>query len=57
MSNYYVQVLGIADKINELNDKLNNFSTENMDNIWVGVAIMGVLLVLAVWGINTLNKK
>ena len=56
MSNYYLQILGIIDKLNEWNEQLNGFASEHMDNVWVGVAILGVIMIVAVWGINTLNK-
>ena len=55
MINYF-QLLGIVDKLNEWNEKLNGFASEHMDNVWVGTAVLGVLIVVAVWGIQTLNK-
>ena len=55
MSNYF-QILGVIDKLNEWNDKLNEFASGHLDNVWVGTAILGVLLIVAVWGVRTLNK-
>ena len=55
MSNY-IQFLGLIDKLNEWNEQLNEFAAGHMDNVWVGVAIIGVVMVVAVWGINVLNK-
>lgn len=56
MSNYYLQILGIIDKLNEWNEQLNGFASEHMDNVWVGVAVLGVIMAVAIWGINALNK-
>ncbi len=52
----YIQVLGIIDKLNEWNEQLNGFASEHLDSVWVGTAILAVLIVAAVWGIQTLNK-
>lgn len=57
MSQYYPYILGIMDTINDWNEKLNNFSSQHMDNVWVGAACMGVILLVAFWGVNTLNKR
>ena len=56
MINNYFQILGIIDKLNEWNEQLNGFAAEHMDNVWVGTAILLVIIVVSVWGINTLNK-
>ena len=56
MINYY-QLLSIMDTLNDWNEKFNKFAEARMDNVWVGVAIGAGLLVLAIWGINVLNKK
>ena len=56
MSSQMFQVLGIIDKLNEINEKLNGYAAGHMDNVWVGVAIIGVLMLVVVWGINILNK-
>lgn len=50
-------VMGIIDKLNEWNEELNNFSAEHLDNVFVGTVIIGVLIVIAFWGVQTLNKK
>ena len=55
--NYYPYILGIVDKLNDWNEKLNAFAAEHMDNVGVGTAIAGIILVMSIWGINTLNKK
>ena len=45
------------DTINEWNEKLNKFAADHMDNVGVGTAVAGIILIMAIWGINTLNKK
>lgn len=57
MTNYYSQILSLMDTLNEWNEKLNSFAASHMDNVWVGTVIGGGLLVLAIWGINALNRK
>ena len=57
MNNYYPMILGIGDKINDLNEKLNGFAAEHLDNVWAGVAVLAVIVLVAFWGINTLNKR
>ena len=54
---YYPLILGIIDTLNDWNDKLDDFAASHMDSVGVGTAILGVILVVSVWGINTLNKK
>ena len=54
---YITNVLGIIDKINELNDKFNAFAAEHLDNVWAGVAVLGVIIVVAFWGICFFNKR
>ena len=56
MTNYY-QLLSIMDTLNDWNEKINKFAEARMDNVWVGTVIGGGLLVLAIWGINALNRK
>lgn len=56
MINCY-QLLSLMDTLNDWNEKFNKFAEAHMDNVWVGVAIGAGLLVLAIWGINVLNKK
>lgn len=55
--NYLPLLLGFMDKIEEWNDKLNTYAGNHMDNVLIGCLIIGVLLVCAFAGINTLNKK
>ena len=57
MSNYYFQVLGIIDKLNEWNEQLNGFAQEHLDSVWVGAAAIGIIMVIVVWGINHLHLK
>ena len=57
MTNYYSQILSLMDTLNEWNEKLNSFAASHMDNVWVGTVIGAGLLVLAIWGINALNRK
>ncbi len=54
--NYYPQTLGIMDKLNEWNDKLNGIAASHMDNVWVGVLIMAVLLFIVFIGMGALKK-
>lgn len=53
----YVQILGILDKLYDLNEKFNKFADENLGSVWVGAAIFGAILVIVFWGIGNLNKK
>lgn len=50
-------VLGLMDTINDWNEKLNSFAAGHMDNVWVGALVVGLVFVIAAWGIRTLNKK
>ncbi|MBQ9018757.1 MAG: hypothetical protein IJ097_00405 [Bacilli bacterium] len=56
MNNYFFNILGFMDTINELNEKLSSFTSKNMDNVFVGTIVFGIILVVAFWGIRTLNK-
>lgn len=57
MYNLYPQILGIIDKLNEWNDELSKFASEHMDNVGFGTLMLGALIIVAFWGINTLNKN
>lgn len=57
MYNIYPQILGLIDKLNDLNDKLSKFASEHMDNVGFGTIMLGVLIVVAFWAINALNKN
>ena len=57
MIDMYPMVLGVMEKINEWNDKLNGFASEHLDNVWSGVAILAVIILVAFWAISALNKK
>lgn len=53
----YPQILGIMDTLNDMNDKLNDWAGGHMDNVAVGTAVLGVIIVISFWGISTLNKR
>ncbi len=55
--NNYALILGIMDTLNDWNEKLNGFASSHMDNVFVGAAAVGIIFVVAAWGINTLNKR
>lgn len=57
MYKYYPLILGIMDKIEEWNEKLNAFAGERMDNVVVGTLVLGVLILVGFYGISALNKK
>lgn len=57
MCRYGLQLLGIIDKLNDWNEKLNGFASKNLDNVWVGALIVGLVFIVSIWGINTLNRK
>ena len=57
MINKYSLILGIVDKIEEWNEKLNAFAGEHMDNVLIGSLVVGVLIFVAFSGVNALNKK
>mgnify|MGYP007069897007 CR=1 FL=1 len=54
---FYPQILGLIDTLNDWNDKLNDFASSHMDNVWVGAAAVGIAFFLAAWGIRALNKR
>lgn len=51
-----INFLGIVDKINELNEKINNSIGDKFGNVYFGVAILAVLIIVVIFGINELNK-
>lgn len=57
MYNFYPLILSFMDTLNDWNEKLNNFAEKHLNNVGVGTAIIGILFVVAVWGIGALNKK
>ena len=57
MQNFYPLILGIMDTLNDWNDKLNDIEADKIDNIWVGTIILGILIVVEFFGVQTLNKK
>lgn len=56
MISNYILFLDLISKINEINEKLNEFTGKYMDNALVGAAVVIVILVVAYSGVNTLNK-
>lgn len=57
MYKYYPMILGIMDKIEEWDEKLNAFAAEHMDNVLVGTLMLGLIILVAFYGIGELNKK
>lgn len=57
MYRYYPMILGILDTLTDWNEKLNKWAGSHMDNVGVGTALIIGIMVVAVWGINELNKK
>ena len=57
MYRYGLQLLGIIDKLNDWNEKLNGLVGENFGQLGTGVLIMALLIGAAVWGIHTFNKR
>jgi len=57
MYTHMMQVLGIIDKLNDWNEKLNGFASEHLDNVWVGALAVGIIFVVGCWGVNALNKR
>jgi len=57
MSNFYPYILSITSTLNEWNDKLNKFISENGDSAFMGAAIVGIVFFVSAWGIRTLNRK
>ena len=57
MIKYYIAMLGIVDKLNEWNDKLNQIASKYMDNVVTGTIIGFVIIVVAFWAVGELNRK
>ena len=55
--NYYPLLLSIKDVLNDWNEKLDGIASKYMDNVGFGVVAIGVIFVVACWGISALNKK
>ena len=53
---YYPMILGLTEKLNELNEKINEMFGSKMDNVSTGTLVLGAILVIAFWGIGELNK-
>lgn len=57
MHNYYPQIIGIVDKLNELNEKVNSYLDGKIDNVFAGTLIIGFIIAISFWGIRELTKK
>ena len=57
MISNYSFILGIIDKLNEWNDKLNGIASKYMDNVVAGTIIGFVIIVVAFLAVEELNKK
>lgn len=57
MNNYYPQIIGIVDKLNELNEKVNSYLDGKIDNAFAGTLIIGFIIAISFWGIRELTKK
>lgn len=57
MISFYPYILGIKETLNDWNEKISNLVGGNLDSVWVGALIVGLVFVISAWGINTLNKK
>jgi len=57
MYKYGLQILGIVDTLNDWNEKLSGLASKYMDNVGVGILLIGGALFISFLGINALNKK
>lgn len=57
MYKYYFYMLGIVDKLNEWNDKLDKLASKYMDNVVSGTVIGGIIIVVSFWAVAELTKK
>lgn len=53
----FFQIITIMDKLNDLNEKINQKFGGKLDNVFVGTVILGLILLITFWGIGELNKK
>ena len=53
MHNYHFQIISIIDKLNELNEKINQALGTKLDSVVTGT----IVLIITFWGISELNKK
>lgn len=56
MSNYYPQIMGIVDRLNELNERINGIIGDKSDNVFIGILIFGGIIAITFWGIRVFNK-
>ena len=42
MINFYPYILGLTDKLNEWNEKLNAFASEHLSSVGAGTAVLAV---------------
>ena len=52
-----INVLGLVDKINQLNDKINELLGDKFGNISFRVIVLVILVVIIVFSINEFNKN
>ena len=57
MIKYYPYILGIMEKLNEWNEKLDKFSAENLDDVFVGTLILGGLIIISFGAVKFFNKR
>ena len=57
MHNYHFQIISIIDKLNELNEKINQALGTKIDNVVTGTIILGILIIISFWEISVLNNK
>ena len=57
MHNYHFQIISIIDKLNELNEKINQALGTKLDSVVTGTILLGIILAITFWGISELNKK
>lgn len=56
MNNNIIYMLSVVDKLNELNEKINQALGGKLDNVFVGTVILFILVAVAFFGIRELNK-
>lgn len=57
MERNFLLILGIVDRLNEWNDKLNQFTSKYFDNVGAGIFIFLGLVAFGFLAINMFSKK
>ena len=57
MGTNYILILGIIDKLNDWNEKLNEFTAKYLDNVGAGTLIFLGLVAFGFWAIRAFGKK